>query len=72
MTDEKKRLMAFYDAADENVRRCALVVGALYLDLIKETENNGGEIDRRRIFKDFRGGDEIASTTISVDCYCVS
>ena len=72
MTEDKKRLMTFYDAADDNVRRCALAVGALYLDLIKETENNGGEIDRRQLFKDIRGGDEIASTTITVDCYCVS
>lgn len=36
MTDEKARLRRFFDRTSDDVKRCALAVGALYLDLIKQ------------------------------------
>ena len=40
MTDEKARLRWFFDHTSDDVRRCALAVGALYLDLIKQHPAN--------------------------------
>ena len=36
MTDEKARLRWFFNRTSDDVKRCALAVGALYLDLLKQ------------------------------------
>ena len=36
MTDEKERLRLFFNHTSDDVKRCALAVGAIYLDLIKQ------------------------------------
>lgn len=40
MTDEKARLRWFFDHTSDDVKRCTLAVGALYLDLIKQQPAN--------------------------------
>jgi hypothetical protein len=40
MTDEKARLRWFFDHTSDNVKRCALAVGAIYLDLLKQQPAN--------------------------------
>lgn len=38
MNDEKARLRWFFDHTSDNVKRCTLAVGVLYLDLIKQRQ----------------------------------
>ena len=40
MTDEKARLRWFFNHTSDDVKRCALAVGAIYLDLIKQQPAN--------------------------------
>ena len=40
MTDEKARLRWFFDHTSDDVKRCALAVGAIYLDLLKQQPAN--------------------------------
>jgi len=40
MTDEKARLRWFFNRTSDDVKRCALAVGALYLDLLKQQPAN--------------------------------
>lgn len=40
MTDEKARLRWFFNSSSDDVKRCALAVGAIYLDLIKQQPAN--------------------------------
>ena len=40
MTDEKARLRWFFNRTSDDVKRCALAVGAIYLDLLKQQPAN--------------------------------
>ena len=40
MTDEKARLRWVFNRSSDDVKRCALAVGAIYLDLIKQQPAN--------------------------------